>query len=271
VSRPFLTPDEISTLRRKTCPSLSTYVARRRQAATVLAYVIRQLKFPLKLLHTALTYYQHFYLHHVFNLDHHTDVAVTCLFLASKTCDTIKKLRDILAAAQLVNPDDGVPYPGFIVNNESLDDQRRRVMHWEKKLLEVMSFDFRNNINCLVDSFLVKYLKAAIPDTTTVVGENMKFLSYVLTFDVANTDMSLLYPSHVIALACIQLAGCLDELYALLDSGPLLRSQHDSLLESINTRSMDKFRVPTSLVRGAYRALLEFYHENYQVSQLARY
>lgn len=267
VSRPFLTPGELKTLRAHTTPNLKVYLSKRRLIISLLRHIIRTLKFPLQLLHTAMTYYQHYYLHHRFSTEHHVDVGLTCLFLASKTCDTIKKLRDILVVAQS-SSEDGTPLLGHTPSTELLDEGRRRVMHWEKRLLEVMSFDFRNNVNCLVSSFLVKFLKLAVPDGLTVVSENFKFLSYVITFDVVRTDLSLLYPSHVIALACMRLGACLEKVYQVAP-GALSEAEKTRVLQSIDT--LDIYGAPQTLVRGAYKDLLQYYSEGYAQSHLARY
>jgi CTD kinase subunit beta len=64
---------------------------------------------------------------------------VTCLFVASKIEETIKKLKDILVAVH------SVKYPDTKeLDHEQISEERKRkIISYEKMLLETVCFDFQ--------------------------------------------------------------------------------------------------------------------------------
>lgn len=64
---------------------------------------------------------------------------MTCIFVASKIEETIKKLKDILVAVH------SVKYPdGRELDHEQIsEDRKKKIISYEKMLLETVSFDFQ--------------------------------------------------------------------------------------------------------------------------------
>lgn len=64
---------------------------------------------------------------------------MTCIFVASKIEETIKKLKDIFVAVHSVKyPDSKELDPEHVS-----EDRRRRIIGYEKILLETLCFDFQ--------------------------------------------------------------------------------------------------------------------------------
>lgn len=273
ILRPYLTASEIQWLRRRTVSKPEQYRARRTQVVAHLRFICQRLRFPPVVLHTAVGYFQRYYLRNRFQLDTYVDVLVACLFLAAKTCDVVKKCRDIVLVAQLVSPEDCAPVPGYTVLLTRVEDQRRRVLRSEQRLLAMMGFDFRPPVGGSGEAYLVRFLKHMMPDGETVVGRHVKQLAFIIHQDLLYTDVLLTYPPNVRALVCIKVALQVASHYPAAEPSATLldNATAEALLETIDTQLHKTYSVPAVLHTGAYRQVLRYYVESYPQLGLSKH
>ena len=195
------------------------------------------MKFPLKVLNTAMNYYQRYYLFNVFSEDDDPasggdggaavgagslsstssgssttgnangcndpiTVALTSLFLATKNEDCIKKLRDIQTAALKIRDEVEASEKkrDTATTNALLDTQRRAIMNVEFKLLQTIKFDFING-----NSLAIESLDKLVIQFAKKLGINYKIsmFAWLVSFDLISTPLLLMLPQHCIALAII--------------------------------------------------------------------
>ncbi|KAG0315622.1 RNA polymerase II C-terminal domain kinase beta subunit [Dissophora globulifera] len=68
------------------------------------------------------------------------EVVMACLFVSSKVEDTIKKLKDIMMATYYYRHPDTADWDP---ESKEGEEQRKRVLSYEKMVLESICFDFR--------------------------------------------------------------------------------------------------------------------------------
>lgn len=222
ISRPYFTQSEISYLHSKTIPELKklNYNQRKHQIFQFVMQIVKHFKFPLRVLATTMNYYQRYYLFNKFEDLNEEDilstlmcknvqqqpiiqelekdcfiVAISCLFLATKNEDCIKKLRDIqLIANKLRDIDDDGKNNLLII----LDNQRRAIMTIEFKLLQIIKFDFNNGCSYeSLDQLVVQFCKNLNLDYKS------SLYCWLISFDILSTPLYLMIPPHCIALAII--------------------------------------------------------------------
>ncbi|KAI8808753.1 cyclin-like protein [Cladochytrium replicatum] len=122
------------------------------------------------------------------------EVAITCLFFAAKSEETVKKARDIIAVGRSVlNPDNRI-------DNESpeSEDWKRKIMDLERALLEATGFNFQY---VHPSRFLFKFIKRM--NGHKLLGRR----AWAVLEDSYRTTLSIQYPPQAIALACIVVAS----------------------------------------------------------------
>ncbi|KAI8805436.1 cyclin-like protein [Cladochytrium replicatum] len=122
------------------------------------------------------------------------EVAITCLFFAAKSEETVKKARDIIAVGRSVqNPDNRI-------DNESpeTEDWKRKIMDLERALLEATGFNFRY---VHPSRFLVKFIKRM--NGHKLLGRR----AWAVLEDSYRTTISVQFTPQTIALACIVVAS----------------------------------------------------------------
>lgn len=303
VSRPFFSHDEIEYLYSLTIPENLTlaYLQKKHQCFAFAFHIVRSLKFPLRVLSTAMNYFHRYYLFNRF-VDParlppedaglvETDpllVTVTCLFLASKNEDCIKKLRDVQitaskAAGWDLRPDYSLAI--ILVTSSSttsstssasnttntpvpfLERQRRTIMSLEFKLLQNLKFDFLNGCSVLnvasLDILVVQFAKQLhIPYRLTL-------FAWVMAFDLLATPLPLIVPPHCIAVAILVVALNLKPNDIATKRAPDPRNDGHSLeqiLNSLDCHAM--FRAPEPLVNEAIIHILDYYIHEMQKSVL---
>ncbi|KAH3679927.1 hypothetical protein WICMUC_000670 [Wickerhamomyces mucosus] len=194
LARPFLTRNQIIHAHSKNVENQVAFDQRRSQVFSFLMKASSSLKFPARVLETSMYYYQRYYILNRFDINTYLDVAVTCLFVASKNEDTIKKLRDILALTNQLRSQ--------TLSSEQSEIYRKKILNFESKLLETISFDFRNFHS---EEFLIKFNKVLHK------SKSDSYLSWLILFDSYQTEISLKLPPHVIALSSIILASKLED------------------------------------------------------------
>lgn len=275
VSRPFLSHAELSHLHASTIPDNKkiAYNQRKHQMYQFLFQVVKVMKFPLRVLSLSMNYYQRYYLFNSFeeqaDMNPENDplaelekdpymVAYTCLFLATKNEDCIKRLRDIQAVANKIRDIDGESrnYYRNLHNssNTVFEIQRKVIMSLEFKLLQVLKFDFLSGAANIpsVDQLVVVFSKQ--------LGLDYKFtlFAWLVAFDIMSTPLSLVIPPHCIALAIVIVALNLkpvDLISKYGDVGDVAKI--GGILENID--SMRDFRCPEALVNEGIVYILDYY------------
>ncbi|KAH9934789.1 cyclin-like protein [Fomitopsis serialis] len=153
------------------------------------------LQLPLSALYTAAVWFHRFYMRFSLEDYHRQEVAAACLFLATKTEECGRKLRDVakvlcaktlnLSAAEV--PDD----------HKDLEQYQNAILVTEEILLEGLCFDFvvESPHAELVDLFEVRQ------DTT-----ELEECAWSVANDTARTPLCVLFPARIIAAACYILA-----------------------------------------------------------------
>lgn len=267
ISRPYFAPAELSYLHSKTIPDEKKliYNQRKHQVFQFLFQIVRQIKFPLRVLSTAMNYFQRFYLFNLFQEMNDVDsedlekdpftVALTALFLASKNEDCIKKLRDIQAVAnklreidenrKLVLKDSATAY---------VDAQRKAIMSIEYKLLQTIKFDFINGSNIpSLDQLVVIFCKQLDIDY------KFTFHCWLVSFDIMSTPSCLMISPHCMAMAIVIVTLNLrpKELITKFTTDVHDPEYLSKILEQIDCYG--DFRCPETLVNEAIIYILDYY------------
>ncbi|KAF5391436.1 hypothetical protein D9757_001915 [Collybiopsis confluens] len=153
------------------------------------------LKLPSPALFTAATWFHRFYLRYSLHDFHRQDVAAACVFLATKTEECGRKLRDV--AKVYHSKITGLDPALILSDSKEVDQYQASILMTEEYLLQAICFDFtvESPHAELVDLFV------ACPDDRAV-------QDYAWTFahDSYRTPLCVLYPPRVIATACFVLA-----------------------------------------------------------------
>ena len=267
ISRPFFAPAELSYLHSLTIPDQKklVYNQRKHQVFQFLFQVVRQLKFPLRVLSTAMNYFQRFYLFNMFQNMNDFDtedlekdpftVALTSLFLASKNEDCIKKLRDIQAVANKLREIDETRK--VVINDSAVsysDAQRKAIMAIEYKLLQTIKFDFINGSSIpSIDQLVVIFCKQLDIDY------KLTFHCWLISFDIMSTPSCLMVPPHCMAMAIVIVTLNLRprELMTKFSSPEHDAEYLSKILELIDCYG--DFKCPETLVNEAIIYILDYY------------
>lgn len=277
VSRPFLTHAELSFLHNHTIAAnkRTTYNQQKHQIFQYLFQVVKIMKLPLRVLSLAMNYYQRYYLFYPYG-DHPDNqntendpiveaendsflVATTCLFLASKNEDCIKKLKDIQTVANRVRDLDSESrnfLKGGASSSVSLVDfQRKVIMNLEFKLLQVIKFDFTSGAGNVpsVDQLVVIFAKQL------KLTYKFTLFAWLISFDIMSTPLLLTIPPHCIALAIIIVTLNLrpTDINTKYAEDYTEDTSISATLDSID--SMKDFRCPETLVNEGIVYILDYY------------
>lgn len=274
VSRPFFTFAELSYLHANTIPDTRklAYNQRKHQVFQFLFQVVRVMKFPLRTLSTAMCYYQRFYLFNLFEepkdqnpendiiVEFEKDpymVAYTCLFLATKNEDCIKKLKDIQTVANRLRDIDqesrNYGKNGSTQQLTLFEVQRKVIMSLEFKLLQVLKFDFLNGAANVpsVDNLVVIFGKQLGLDY------NYTMFAWLVSFDILSTPLPLVVPPHCIALAALIITLNLKPSDIKTQYGE--KSDESKFSEILDNLDCTSFKCPESLVNEAIVYILDYY------------
>lgn len=272
VSRPCFTATELKFLHSFTIPlhKKMAYNQRKHQIFQHAAQVVKALKFPLRVLNTSMNYFQRYYLFNKFEepsdgylQDLEKDpftVLITCLFLASKNEDCIKKLRDIQSVSNRIR--DISEENKFLSNTSFNEAQRKAVLTMEFKLLQVIKFDFSSGSTAhSIDQLVVRFGKKLSA------GYKTTMFSWLICYDIMSTPLCLMIPPHCIALAIIIVALNINPKDMNTNYNKADDSQTDlnEILENLDC--YNDFQCPESLVNEGILYILDYYvHQmNYSV------
>ncbi|KAJ7774654.1 cyclin-like protein, partial [Mycena maculata] len=147
---------------------------------------------PTSAILTAATWFHRFYMRYSMQDHHRQDVAASCIFLATKTEECGRKLRDVARICQVK-----------IMNREVLPESKEveqcqaLILLTEEVLLDALCFDY---VVESPHSKLVDLFDARDDDT------NVQECAWSFAHDSFRTPLCLLYPPQIIAAACYVLA-----------------------------------------------------------------
>ncbi|TDL27447.1 cyclin-like protein [Rickenella mellea] len=155
------------------------------------------LQLPTTALCTAATWFHRFYMRYSMEDYHRQDVAATCIFLATKTEECGRKLRDIARVFQSkVNYN--VPIEAITKEAGSEVEQcQSNILATEEALLEALCFDF---VVSSVHEVLVDLFEEHTED------EVVQEVAWCIAHDSYRTVLCVLFGVRIIAAACFILA-----------------------------------------------------------------
>ncbi|OBZ75735.1 Cyclin pch1 [Grifola frondosa] len=150
---------------------------------------------PASAMYTAATWFHRFYMRYSMEDYHRQDVAASCIFLATKTEECGRKLRDVAKVfCSKVSKIDVVDIPD---DSKDVEECQNNILLTEEVLLEALCFDF------VVDSpqvELVDLFDAQQEDP------HVEECAWSIANDSFRTPLCILYPTRIIAAACYVLA-----------------------------------------------------------------
>ncbi|KAI5124546.1 hypothetical protein M0805_003068 [Coniferiporia weirii] len=154
------------------------------------------LQLPTTALCTAATWFHRFYMRFSLEDYHRQDVAAACIFLATKTEECGRKLRDVAKVCQ--NKITGLSVEN--VSDADIQTCQDAILATEEILLEALCFDF------VVDSpheILVDLLERYVQDESE---EPLRDAAWSIAHDSYRTVLCLLFDVRIIAAGCFILA-----------------------------------------------------------------
>ncbi|EMC96808.1 hypothetical protein BAUCODRAFT_34201 [Baudoinia panamericana UAMH 10762] len=183
----------------------------RLQGVTWIDQTRRALSLPIRTYTTACSYYHHFRLANPGVADQAwADTAAAALLLACKAEDTLKKSRDILAAAYNLKTHDNLSSDDVVFDMPS-----KAVIGLERMMLEASGFDFRAKYP---HDFMTKLGKSLAQTNVDPEGtRSVARLAWTVLTDLYRTFAPLKQTTQTMALAALELAAQLTA--ATSDSG----------------------------------------------------
>ncbi|OBZ87338.1 Cyclin-T1-4 [Choanephora cucurbitarum] len=202
--RPYFTKKQLAILTglNKSGALAAKEILARQSYCKFIQDVGKKLGFPQKTISTSQALYHRFYLYYSIRDYSPQDISVTCIFVASKIEETIKKLKDIFVAVHSVRH----PESKELDPENISEDRRRRIIGYEKLLLEALCFDFQLRHPY---EYIVKFIKWIQAFQSSLDGKRLAKKAYQLAVDSYKTLVCVEYPAHTIAAGSIYLASLL--------------------------------------------------------------
>lgn len=200
VSRTYYSKQEQAIVYSTRHPGVTLYRQAniRRESCEVITAIGKKIGFPQHTISTAQLLLHRFFMFHSVQ-DSGNEVVMACLFVSCKVEDTIKKLKDIMIATYYYR------YPNasdWDSESKEGDEQRKRVLAYEKMVLESICFDFR----------IIHPYKYVIKFTKMLnASKSVARQAWNIARDSYKIGVCLEYPPHTIAAASIYLASKLLE------------------------------------------------------------
>ncbi|KAF8318626.1 cyclin-like protein, partial [Cantharellus anzutake] len=174
--------------------SVSDELVLRNQGIEFLSRVSLQLKLTVPVISTAAVYFHRFYMRYSINGHIIYDTAGACIFLACKTEETGRKLRDVAIVCHAKAS--GLP-PTTDEQDPNVTKWMKRITQYEELLLEALCFDMT-----------VEHPHTALLTAAKVLHPSEELLAYSWSIinDTYRTPLCVLYSHNVIACACYLLA-----------------------------------------------------------------
>lgn len=214
----------------------------------------RELSVPQLTMSTACIFFQRFYMLESMCDHSPPDVAVACLFLACKTQETHKRLKDVIYWTHKVRTRGTKDFPD---GNDLFEDspgffmEKNKVLDKEREVLRVLNFDLTVDPPYRHMWLLAKTFLSSKPETRqTLTQTAWNFLN-----DSFRTYVPVMYDSREIATAALFLSAKMHD-YALPDGrtrnerGERMKAWHELFhcdlrrIEEIGNRMLDIYDVP---------------------------
>ncbi|KAK5112263.1 hypothetical protein LTR62_004424 [Meristemomyces frigidus] len=215
----------------------------RLQGVTWLDNTRRALQLPIRTFTTACAYYHRFRLAHPNAAEYNwADAAAAALLASCKAEDTLKKSRDILAAAYNLKAGGGAQDP-LSADDVVFEAPSRVVIGLERLMLESSGFDFRAKYP---HALVVKICKSLSEDEEKrKVGE----VAWTVATDLHRTFASLKQTTATMALACVELAA---KLYAA-------STGREAMVEQVDAINLGKWSTTREEIMETSLDLLDLY------------
>ncbi|KAI8361926.1 cyclin-like protein [Mortierella sp. GBAus27b] len=222
VSRTYYSKQDQITIYTTRHPGVNVYRQNdmRRDACEVIASLGKRIGFPQHTISTAQLLLHRFYMFNAMP-ESTSEVVMACLFVSSKVEDTIKKLKDIMMASYSYRHPDT---PDWDPESKEGEEQRKRVLSYEKMVLESICFDFR----------IIHPYKYVIKFVKLMQGsQRLAQQAWDIARNSYKIGVCLEYPPHTIAAGSIYLASKLtgDPFPDLIRGEPWMKA--------LRTRSID--------------------------------
>ncbi|KAI0748026.1 cyclin-like protein [Daedaleopsis nitida] len=151
---------------------------------------------PSSAMYTAATWFHRFYMRYSMEDYHRQDVAASCIFLATKTEECGRKLRDVAkVVCSKVSKIDITQIPD---DSKDVEDCQTSILLTEEVLLEGLCFDF------VVESPHAELVD--LYDARSSNNQQVEECAWSIANDSYRTPLCILYPPKAIAAACYVLA-----------------------------------------------------------------
>ncbi|KAJ6789207.1 hypothetical protein PWT90_06798 [Aphanocladium album] len=171
----------------------------RLQGVQLIENVREHLKLPVRTFDTACIYFHKFRLNFRDAEYNCQDAALASLFVACKVEDTIKKSKDILAAAYAVkNPEKPAP-----TDDKMFDQNGKIIIGLERLILETIGFDFRTRYPQKLLVKIVRSMLGANNDT----AKQFYATAYAMCIDMYKTFVPVKRTTFSMAMAVVELTA----------------------------------------------------------------
>ncbi|KJZ77083.1 hypothetical protein HIM_03404 [Hirsutella minnesotensis 3608] len=171
----------------------------RLQGVQLIDNVREHLLLPVRTFDTACTYYHKFRLNFRDSEYNYQDAALASLFVACKVEDTIKKSRDILAAAYNVKNPDKPAAP----DDKVFESPGKVIIGLERLILETIGFDFRTRYP---QKLLVKVVRSILGKSAA--GSRAFFATaYAMCIDMYKTFVPIKRTTLSMVMAVVELTA----------------------------------------------------------------
>ncbi|KAF8136331.1 cyclin-like protein [Boletus edulis] len=214
---------------------------------------------PSSAMFTAATWFHRFFMRFSMEDYHRQDVAAACIFLATKTEECGRKLRDVARVCQ--SKITGTDVSHIPAESVEVEQQQTAILLTEEALLEALCFDFVTISPhvILVDLFDTQQASARVQD-----------YAWSLAHDSYRTPLCIFFPPRIIAAACFILAQRVAEgphspsLDARISASPpsaslLTPPSHKPSSPDASRFAIDHFGLLRTRITGSIRIMLEFY------------
>ncbi|QPC78318.1 hypothetical protein HYE68_009070 [Fusarium pseudograminearum] len=157
------------------------------------------LQLPVRTFDTASTYFHKFRLNFRDAEYDYQDAALASLFVACKVEDTIKKSKDILAAAHAVKNPDKPAAP-----DDKIFEQGKIIICLERLILETIGFDFRTR-------YPQKLLVKVVRDILGKEGKPFYNTAYTMCIDIYKTFVPIKGTTFSMVMAIVELTALITE------------------------------------------------------------
>ncbi|KAL6697195.1 hypothetical protein J3F84DRAFT_368268 [Trichoderma pleuroticola] len=169
----------------------------RLQGVQLIDTVRQHLNLPVRTFDTACTYFHKFRLNFRDAEYNYQDAALASLFVACKVEDTIKKSKDILAAAYNVKN----PEKPAASDDKIFESPGKIIIGLERLILETIGFDFRTRYP---QKLLVKVVRSILgPDQ----GKEFFNIAYAMSIDMYKTFVPIKRTTFSMVMALVELTA----------------------------------------------------------------